>query len=153
MALKMNFYNEIFENEQKWEELINKNLLNSIYCSLVLKPFYTKKRVELENEYNASNNQMIKQILSVIDSILFKIEEFKSLYENSKSVDIKELLPLFLSNQMSNDNQKENKDSLELLKEKKRILEDKIRLYARENPIEYPDYVYDDFPEENLKAK
>ena len=47
MALKNNFYEEIFLKEQEWISMINNNLLNSIYCSLVLKPFYVQKRDEL----------------------------------------------------------------------------------------------------------
>ena len=62
MALGENFYNEIFEREQKWIESINSNLLNSVYCNLVLKPFYIEKRKELKEEYNKTNNEIIKQI-------------------------------------------------------------------------------------------
>lgn len=151
MALKNNFYNEIFANEQKWIELINKNLLNSIYCNLALKPFYLKKRKEIEAEFEATNNQMLKQILSVIDSIINKIEEFNEQYENSKFVDIKTLLPLFLSNQMSNSNQNEN-ESIGLLRKKKQILEDKIRSYINEKTSNENDYLYEDFPDEHRKV-
>lgn len=151
MALKVNFYNEIFENEQKWIELINKNLLNSIYCKLALKPFYIKKRNEIAEEYKTTDNQILRQILSTIDNIIIKIDEFNDKYESSEIVDIKELLPLFLTNQMNNDNQKEN-ESIELLKKKRQILEDEIRSYINDKPIVDNDYLYDDFPEENRKV-
>ena len=151
MALKISFYNEILENEKKWIELINKNLLNSIYCNLALKPFYIEKRNQIENEYNTTNNQMLRQILSVIDAIILKIEGFNDQYKSSKVVNIKELLPLFLSNQLSNDNQKEN-ESIELLRKKKQILEDEIRSYVEEKSPVDSDYLYDDFPEEARKV-
>ena len=41
MALKNNFYDEIFEEEKKWIDLINSNLLNSIYFKHELKPYTT----------------------------------------------------------------------------------------------------------------
>lgn len=108
MALKNDFYSEIFNNEKKWTELINQNLLNSIYCNLTLKPFYLKKRNEIMEEYTLTNNQILNEVLFIIENILRKIEYFTVQYNNSKEVDIKELLPLFLINQMSNTNQKEN---------------------------------------------
>ena len=65
MALAKNFYKEIFEQEQKWTDLINLNLLNSVYCNLTLKPFYIQKRMELKEEYAKTNNEIIKQIILI----------------------------------------------------------------------------------------
>ena len=101
MALKFNFYSEIFLQEEKWIELINAGLLNSVYCNLVLKPFYEKKRMEIQLIDN-QENKILEQILNSIDEILIKFEEFNTRYRNMELVDIKEILPLFLSNKMSN---------------------------------------------------
>lgn len=102
MALKDNFYNEIFEKEQKWIELINLNLLNSIYCNLTLKPFYLDKKSELEREYNKVNNEIMRQIISIINNIINKIDIYNMQYKNNEFVDIKSLIPLFLMTQMNN---------------------------------------------------
>lgn len=102
MALKNNFYNEIFEKEQKWIELINSKLLNSIYCNLTLKPFYVEKKNQLKTEYDLNNNAIIGQILTLVDNIINQIDLLNSQYKNNMSVDIESLLPLFLTTQMSN---------------------------------------------------
>ena len=73
MALKNDFYTEIFNNEKRWVELINRNLLNSIYCNLVLKPFYLQKKSELELEYNLTKNRIIGQIILIIENIINQI--------------------------------------------------------------------------------
>lgn len=102
MALKSDFYNEIFKKEQMWIDLINEELLNSIYCNLTLKPFYMQKKQELEQEYNATNNPIIGEIIPIIDNILQKISLFNEQYRSSKQVNINEMLPLFLTSQMNN---------------------------------------------------
>ena len=43
MALRQDFYTEIFEQEKKWIELINSKLLNSIYCKYMWQLFYLEK--------------------------------------------------------------------------------------------------------------
>lgn len=111
MALKKNFYNEIFEQEQKWIEFIDNNLLNSIYCDLSLKPFYTKKRNELEIEYKSNRNIILGQVLILIDNIINQIDLLNEEYKKLNSVDIKTLMPLFLINQMNNISQKEEINS------------------------------------------
>lgn len=102
MALKVNFYGEIFSQEQKWIELINAGLLNSIYCNLTLKPFYEKKREELERLFGSADNKILQQILNIIDAILAKLNDFDVRYRNMESADIKELIPLFLVSKMGN---------------------------------------------------
>ena len=63
MALRSDFYNEIFSKEKKWMELINSGLMNPIYCNLELRPFYLEKKQEIEEEYKVTNNQMLSQVL------------------------------------------------------------------------------------------
>ena len=97
MALKNNFYTEIISKEEKWEELVNRNLLTSIYCKFELKPFYSKKKEELERELQSSNNPILGSMLSAIDNIIDKLDVFISQYEKSETIDFKTLLPLLLN--------------------------------------------------------
>lgn len=102
MALKVNFYGEIFSQEQKWIELINAGLLNSIYCNLTLKPFYEKKQKEIEKLFGIADNKILEQIHNIIGSILAKLNDFDVKYRNMETADIKELIPLFLVSKMGN---------------------------------------------------
>lgn len=158
MALEKNFYNEIFEREQKWSELINSNLLNSVYCNLTLKPFYVEKRKELKEEYDQTKNEIIKQIILIINDIINEIDLFNYQYVNYKKPNISSLLSLFLITKMNNVKQKENKaierksENIDKLKNEKQILQDQINNYNRDIK-EIEDYVYDDFPEEIIRVK
>ena len=156
MALKNNFYNEIFEKEQKWIELINSKLLNSIYCNLTLKPFYVEKKNQLKTEYDLNNNAIIGQILTLVDNIINQIDLLNSQYKNNMSVDIESLLPLFLTTQMSNTSRVEKNVSrnveINRLQLEKKFLENEIKNH-RENLDNIEDYVYDDFPDEENYGK
>ena len=153
MALKNEFYNEIFDQEQKWIETINSNLLNNIYCKCTLKPFYAEKIKILENEYIVSKNKLIEQIIIIFKNIISQIEIIEERYQNNKKIDVKSLLPLFLTTQMyTTQTKKETGDSnlnLELsrLQIRKKILENKIKSYNRQKKQIYDDYLYEDFPE------
>jgi len=151
MALKNDFYEEIFINEKKWIEMIDKNLLNNIFCNLELRPFYLKKKDEIKKEYELNNNPILGQILSIIDNIINKLDEFEIQYKNLRYVNIKELLPLFLTSQMNNNSKKEEKkEVIEDLKNEKKLLEEEIINYNRKEK-ELEDYVYDDFPLDHKK--
>lgn len=158
MALDKNFYNEIFECEQKWSELIKSNLLNSVYCNLTLKPFYVEKRKELKEEYNQTKNEIIKQIILIINDIINEIDLFNYEYVNYKKPNISSLLSLFLITKMNNDTQKDNHDIenkhevINELQKEKQNLRDQMNSYNR-NTKELEDYVYDDFPEEIIRVK
>lgn len=143
MALKNDFYSDIFQKEQEWTELINKNLLNSIYCNLVLKSFYLKKKLELKKEYNLSNSKILEQIIISIEQIIDKIDLFNEQYVNSEKVNLKELVPLFLTNQMNNTKEDTITSNLNDLKKAKQILQ---------NEDFNDDYLYDDFID-NPKTK
>lgn len=157
MALKSNFYNEIFLQEQKWIELINNNLLNSIYCNLALKPFYLDKKEVLEQEYYSNNNVIIGQVLSIIDNIVKRIEGINEDYNNLKEVDIKVLLPLFLTNQMNNTTRKtevvNSNENIDRLQIRKQILENQIGNFPKNEILNFDDYLYEDFPEEQKRIK
>ena len=156
MALKIDFYNEIFEKEQKWIELINSKLLNSIYCNLTLKPFYTEKKNQLEFENNLNDNTIISEMLILVTNIINQIDILNTQYKNNKSVDIESLLPLFLTTQMSNASKIEKKvsrnEEINRLQLEKQILENEIRNYGKKND-DIEDYVYDDFPNEENYGK
>ena len=157
MALKNNFYDEIFEEEKKWIDLINSNLLNSIYFKRELKPFYLKKRTELINEYSSTKSNVIKMFIELINNILTEIDLLIQKHENNQKVDCSSLIPLFLKNQMgSSYEQKETKDSsIDYglnLQIKKQLLQNDIDNIRREKPV-IDDYLYDDFPEEKVRAK
>lgn len=157
MALGENFYNEIFEREQKWIESIDSNLLNSVYCNLTLKPFYLEKRKELKEEYNKTNNEIIKQTILTINDIIDKIELFNYEYLNYKKPNMNLLLPLFLTTKMNNIAEKEYKhnetqEEIDRLQIRKQILVNEIGNYDRVTRDEL-DYVYDDFPEEIKRVK
>ena len=154
MALKIDFYNEIFEKEQKWIELINSNLLNSIYCNLTLKPFYIEKKNQLEIEYNLNNNSIIGEILTLIDNIINQIELLNSQYKNNMKVDIESLLQLFVTTQMSNGSKSKKNVSRDIeigrLQQERQFLKNEIKDFDNDN---LEDYVYDDFPDEEDYGK
>ena len=150
MALKNNFYNEIINNEEKWTDLINRNLLTSIYCKFELKPFYVEKKTELETELKESDNLILTSMLLAIDNIIDKIDLFISQYENFEVVDFKTLLPLFLNNQMNNSNENK-KNKIEALKQQRSELKNMVDEYKKIKSQADNDYVYDNFYEEEPK--
>lgn len=158
MALRPDFYSEIFEQEKKWIELIDSKLLNSIYCKYILQPFYLAKKKDLEQEYLVTKNVMIGYILGVINPIIQQIELFNNQFKSGEKSDISTLLPLFLTNQMSNNKTKEEEKNNPIREEitglqiRKQLLESQMRNYDRIEST-YEDYVYDDFPEEVGKIK
>ena len=152
MALKNNFYEEIFKNERKWIEMIDRNLLNPIFCNFELKPFYVKKREEIKSEYEITGNHILEELIYIIDGIIEALDECQFTYENSRFVDIRKLLPLFVTSQMNNNTtKKDSKKTLEELRKKKEFLMNEIRSYKKEQK-EAEDYLYDDFPEEHNKV-
>ena len=165
MALKNDFYNEIFEKEEKWAELVNKNLLTSIYCKFELRPFYIQKRLELEQELEKINNDKIQEdiissMYTISGNIINKIDTFIEKYENCEFVDFNTLLPLLFINKMKNNNNTYSKDGSELLNQQKTEIKKAELERLRKNVIKYltkkdkdldNDYVFDDFYEEENK--
>ena len=100
MPMGNSIYGEIISNEQKWIELINSGLLNSIYCSQVLKPFYDEKSKIISITYKNTNNELLGQVLNIIDDIIKKLDELYASYRDMKNTDMNELVPLFLVNKM-----------------------------------------------------
>ena len=145
MALRNNFYAEIFTNEERWIQLIQENLLNSIYCKLVLKPFYEEKKKELEQEYNITGNKIIEQIILIIENIINQIDLFNSQYNKGEKANMNFILPLFLTNQMNNTNILE-----------KSVFSTENKVFSKPLTVvksDTEDYLYDDFPGEIRRTK
>ena len=156
MDLRQDFYTEIFENEQKWIDLINSKLLNSIYCKYTLQPFYLKKKQTVKQEYFLTKNEYDK-FIDIIDSIIEQIEVFNQQFKSGQKVDISTLKPLFLITQIGKV-QKAEEDKSEIRQEinelqiRKQLLENQIRNFDKAI-VNEDDYIYDDFPEEIRKVK
>ena len=156
--IKREFYNEIFEKEKEWEQRIEKNLLNIVYCNLSLKPFYQEKKQILEDEIKFGGNQIIKQIIQIMENLIKHIDILNEQYRNSKPLDVQTLLPLFLTSQMNNFGYEKKvtnnseKSELDRLRLKKQIM-NQIIFNSSNTNSEEPDYVYEDFPEEMNRTK
>lgn len=154
MALNNEFYKEIFDNEIKWSNKINKNLFNITYCKLELKPFYIEKKEKLEYEQSLTDNEFLKPFINSINKIIDKINYFEELSLKNKNPDLKELIPLFLSNQMNNNIQENDNINFNLIKlqARRELLEDKKEQLINSKITEEDDYLYDDFDYE-IKTK
>lgn len=139
MNINNNIYNEMFDKEKKWIEQINSGLLNSIYCNLELKPFY----LEIEGQLNTNSTEITKPIIEAIKEIIQKIDEFNDLYSKGYKTDMKELIPLFLTNKM---NKKEKKSSTSA---KIEVLKSFKDMYI--SSIKNSDDIYGELPEEKTK--
>lgn len=154
MALNNNFYKEIFEKEQYWIELANKNLLNIYYLNGKngIKEFYLTKKRELELEYKLTNNDIIKQFLEIINNIINEIEYLTNEYRSGELIDMNSLVNLFLYNQMNNNvNENKKTDDINRLQRERQILQSLRKKYK--NPIdEYAeDYLYEE-PDYKVKG-
>lgn len=154
MALENNFYQEIHIKEQKWIELIEKNLLNIYYFEAELLPFYTKKVKELTYEYNLTNNSILGEIIQILNNIIKRIEELGNAYRSGLVIDTTTLVPLFLTSNFNNNIKKENTDDLQKLYIRKQVLNAiKDHYSLKNNKKTDDDYLYDDFPEEVKRIK
>ena len=152
MDLRQDFYTEIYEKEQKWIELINSKLLNSIYFKHELQPFYLGKKKEVKEEYFLTKNEYDK-FIDLMDSIIEHIELLNEQFNAGQSIDINSLIPFFLTSQMRNAYKMPEKISeINELQIRKQLLQNQIRNFDR-NFSNNDDYVYDDFPEEIRKVK
>ncbi|MDO4963257.1 MAG: hypothetical protein Q4E75_04080 [bacterium] len=122
MALNNNFYSDIIENEKKWDQMINSNLLNIYYIKAPngIRNFYLEKLSEIKKEYNSSDNEMINGIIKILSNIILKIDSLIETYNKGETVDINSLSNLFYSNiinnNISNNNLHEKIQNLKALK-------------------------------------
>jgi len=152
MALKNEFYSEIFINEQKWIELINSKLLNSVYLKHTLHPFYLEQKRSIKQEYFLTKNEY-DRFIYIIDSIIEHIELLYEQFNVGQIVDINSLIPFFLTSQINNTHRMtERTAQINELQIRKQLLQNEIRNFDR-TVVNDDDYVYDDFPEEIKKVK
>lgn len=146
MALKSNFYDEIYKEETNWIEMLDSKLLNVYYLS-ELRKFYYERQVIVSYEYKLTLNPIMKSIWTVLNNMVEKLDFIENEYKNGKRININELKNYFLINKLNN-----NIDvPLELRKEngnKKNIYELRNKV-VNEN---LEDYVDDDFYYENSKV-
>lgn len=144
MALKNDFYDEIYREEKNWIEMLDAKLLNVYYLS-ELKKFYYERQIIVSYEYNLTLNPVMKSIWMVLDNIVQKLEFIESEYKKGKRVDIYELKNYFLINRLNN-----NIDiPPELRKESKKNIYELRNKIIQQNSEDYMD---DDFYYENQKV-
>jgi len=141
MALNKNFYNEIYENEAMWIDMINSKLIN-VYYLVEIKEFYQKKQIILNDEFELTGNNLMKSISYAINNIIVKLDFFINEDQKGKIIRLKELNNLFLVNVINNNLPPINKKTVNEIKQ------DKKSLYELRNKItdqDNEDYIDDDF--------
>ena len=142
MALKQDFYGEIFKNEEYWPELANEKLLN-VYYLAKLKDFYISKKEDLERESKSSNNTIILNFLQIINSIINQIDLVTNEYRQGKNIDINSITKLFLSNQMKNSNIENDTDMIRLQVQREVLKNLRESFTPSDEPLDN-DYLYDE---------
>ena len=148
MALKQDFYSDIFLKEEYWTEIAKENLLNIYYLDN-LKEFYLDKKNELEKELELSNNTLIKSFLNMIQNIISQIDIVTDDYKSGKNININSVIKLFLSNQMNNNfnytnvDEKSESSNIPALQAKIAVLQALRKdLESTKNKVD-DDYLYD----------
>lgn len=146
MALKNDFYDEIYKEEINWIEMLNAKLLN-VYYLLELRKFYYERQVIVSHEYNLTLNPIMKSIWTVLNNMVEKLDHIDSDYKMGKRINLKELKNYFLVNILSN--------NIEIPLELRQNNEKKNKLYELRNKVVnegLEDYTDDDFYYENQKV-
>lgn len=141
MALTRDFYKEILDQEKTWITNLQYNLLN-IYYLPELKNFYQEKLSKLIYESDLTDNMLIRSISFTINKLIDKIDEYISLNEEGKDVNLNELRDYFLISVLNNDVYYVKKDRLEEINDSKKNLY-KLRQRVINEGAE--DYLDDDF--------
>ena len=144
MALKEKFYEEIYEEERNWTDLIDMNLLN-VYYLVELRKFYNDRQLRLSYEYELTFNPIIKSMLNLINNVISKINYIINEDKMNNPINIKELKNYFLINQLN------NKVSYDLYDD---VQEDKGIYKLRQKSIneDLDGYIDDDFYYESQKV-
>jgi len=148
MALTQDFYKDILDKEKTWITNLQYNLLNIFYLP-ELRKFYQEKQSRLIYEGDLTDNPLIRSISFTINKLIDKIDEYISLNESGKEVDLQELKNFFLISVLNNDIYYVKKDKLEQINDSKHNLyelKQKIINEGRE------DYLDDDFYYSGKKA-
>lgn len=146
MALKSNFYDEIYEEEKKWIEMLDAKLLNVYYLS-ELRKFYYERQVIISDEYKLTLNPIMKSIWIELNNMVEKLNFIESEYKKEKRVNINELKNYFLINRLNN--------NIDIPIELRKDSENKKSIYELRNKVEnenLEDYIDDDFYYDNQKV-
>ena len=148
MALKNNFYDEIYDEERNWIDMIDSNLLN-VYYLLELRKFYYERQVIISDEYKLTLNPFMKSIWSILNNIVEKLDFIESEYKKGKRVNISELKKFFVINIINNNIPVVNKKNVNQIQQDKKSLYDLRKQVIGEMN---EDYIDDDFYYENQKV-
>ena len=148
MALNKNFYEEIYDRELMWIDMIDSNLLN-VYYLTELKNFYLEKQQRLNYEFELTGNSFMKSVSYIINNIVVKLDFLINEDKKEKIINLNELKNLFLINVMNN--------NIPILKNEKidKIEENKKDLYELRKKVTgdgAEDYLDDDFYYDNQKV-
>ena len=146
MALKNDFYEEIYKEEKNWIEMIDSKLLNVYYLS-ELRKFYYERQVIVSYEYNLTLNPIMKSIWTILNNMVSKLDFIEIEYKKGKRINISELKNYFLINRLSN--------NIDIPLELKKDNENKRNIYELRNKVvseDLEDYTDDDFYYENEKV-
>ena len=146
MALKNNFYDEIYKEEINWIEMLDAKLLNVYYLS-ELRKFYYERQIIISSEYNLTLNPIMKSIWTVLNNMVEKLDFIESEYKKGKRININELKNYFLINRLNN--------NIDIPPELRKHNENKRNIYELRNKIvseDLEDYTDDDFYYENQKV-
>lgn len=147
MALNKNFYNEIYEKETMWIDMLKSNLINVYYLSEI-KEFYQSKQNILNDEFELTGNSIMKSISFALNNIIVKLDFFINEEKKGKIIRLRELNNLFLLNVLNNNLPPINKKIVnEIQKDKKILYELRNKITNQDNE----DYVDDDFYYDNQK--
>ena len=146
MALKFDFYKEIFEKEKIWLTNLGFGLLNVYYLPELL-DFYFLKQKTLTEEAEQTDNSLLTSLSSAMGSMIIKLNEFINLDYAGKEIDLKELNNYFITNILCNNlvetktyDKEENKLD-EIVTHKSDLYELRQKLTDLNNE----DYIDDDF--------
>ena len=149
MALKLDFYQEIFEREQTWISSLESDLLNPYYLPEI-KRFYSQKLEIINYELKSTGNDLIRSVCLVLKKIIKKIDYFIDEDRNENLINFMELNDLFLTNRITNNlSYVSNINLSEISSNKKNLYE--LRKQVINSDSE--DYLDDDFYYEDRKVK
>lgn len=141
MALNTNFYEEIYEKENTWIDVIKSNLMN-IYYLPELRDFYFKKQERLSYEFELTGNEIIKTFSNAISTIIIKIDCLINEDRKGNIVNINEICDYFLINKLNNNMTYTSSDKLNKITNNKNNLYELRKKIVDEN---LEDYIDDDF--------
>ena len=142
MALNIDFYNDIYVKEKVWITNLEYNLLN-VYYLPELKIFYEEKNNILKEEYNKTQNEILKGFIIAISNIIGRIDYFIKIEKEGNLVNLYELNDLFIINRLNNDISYTKQNKIENHKKSLYELRKKVINESSEEYID-DDFYYED---------